>query len=234
MSLAASEPFAPVQRESTRHQVYRTLREAILTGRLKTGQRLTEIPLAKEFQVSRAVIREALQQLSHEGLVEQNHYRGSRVIELTPDQIDEIVGVRVLLETEAVRLARQRLTKVKKAELKALAREMSSERDAARFGQLDLQFHQTIWAACGNATMGRLLTQVATPLFAMSLLMRTQEQMRRSQKELRRGDHTPLATAICDGQEAEALAAIRLHLTENWSAIKQRLAAFLAEQKAAS
>lgn len=222
--------FAPVQRESTRDKVYHALRSAILGGRLKTGQRLLEIPLAKELRVSRAVLREAMQQLAHEGLLEQSGYRGTRVVMLTPSQVDEIVGVRLLLETEAVRLAHGRLTDQDKRELRSIARQMATETDFAAFSQLDLRLHQRLWEASGNSTVARLLAQVSAPLFAMSLLMRSAENRTRSRKDQRRGDHTPLVEAICAGTQEAAVEAMRFHLTENWQAIRARLEAFLAEE----
>jgi DNA-binding GntR family transcriptional regulator len=227
-----STTFAPVQRESTRDKVYLTLRQAILGGQLKTGQRLVEIPLAKELGVSRAVLREALQQLAHEGLIEQNGYKGTRVVMLTAEQVDEIVAVRLLLETEAVRLAHGKLTEAAKRELKLMVRQMSSEADFARFSQLDLRLHELLWTASGSATIARLLLQVSAPLFAMSLLMRSAENRTRTRQDQKRGDHTPLVQAICSGTEAEAVEAMRFHLTENWSAIRARLEAFLAEESA--
>jgi DNA-binding GntR family transcriptional regulator len=222
--------FAPVRRESTRDKVYGALRDAILGGRLKTGQRLIEIPLAKELGVSRAVLREAFQQLAHEGLVEQSGYRGTRVVMLTPEQVHEIVGVRLLLETEAVRLAHGKLTDQDRAELRAMAKEMAAERDFARFSQLDFLLHQRIWAASGQTTIAKVLTHLSAPLFAMSLLMRSAEQRTRTRGDQRRGDHTPLVEAICSGTVEEAVAAMRFHLTENWTSIRARLEQFLADQ----
>jgi DNA-binding GntR family transcriptional regulator len=227
-----STTFAPVQRESTRDKVYLSLRQAILGGKLKTGQRLVEIPLAKELGVSRAVLREALQQLAHEGLIDQNGYKGTRVVMLTAVQVDEILSVRLLLETEAVRLAHGRLTETDKRELKLIARQMAAETDFARFSQLDLQLHERLWSASGNTTIARLLLQVAAPLFAMSLLMRSAENRTRTRQDQRRGDHIPLVVAICSGTEAEAVDAMRFHLTENRTAIRARLEAFLAVESA--
>lgn len=222
--------FAPVLRETTRMKVYRALRGAILEGRLKTGHRLVEIPLAKEFGVSRAVLREALQQLAHEGLVEQNGYKGTRVVQLSPQQVDEIVGVRLLLEPEAVRSAHGKLTEWHRLELRSLARRMAVETDFTNFSAMDFQLHQMIWAASGNSTISRLLTQTSLPLFAMALLMRSAEARKRSRKDQRRGDHTPLVEAICGSTVEEAVEAMRFHLTENWTAIRTRLEAFLAEE----
>jgi DNA-binding GntR family transcriptional regulator len=231
MSASAATTFQPIARESTRRKVYLTLRDAILSGKLNSGRRLVEIPLAKEFGVSRAVLREALQQLAHEGLVQQNSYKGTHVVRLTPEELDEIVSVRLLLEAEASRLAAARMSNQQRESLAKMAARMASERDATRFAALDLKFHEFIWAASANKTMERALKQVATPLFAMSLLMRTAEERRPARANVRRGDHTPLAEAICSGDQDRAAEAMRFHLTENWPTLRERLARFLASEE---
>lgn len=231
MSSLVAPAFSPVKRDSAKDKVYAAIRQAILSGQVRTGQRLVEIPLAKQFAVSRAVVREAMQQLAHEGLVQQNSYKGTRVVRLTPEEIDEIVHIRLLLECDAAASAAQHLTPTAKAELRSLAKKMGAARDATQFSQLDFQLHQQVWNAAGNATAARLLEQVALPLFAMSLLMRNAES-KRSSTQQRRGDHTPLVEEICSGDAKRAAAAMRFHLTENWNGLKKRLAEFLKEQEA--
>ncbi len=222
--------LAAVPRESTRDKVYRAVREAILGGRLKTGERLVETSLAQQLGVSRAVLREALQRLAHEGLVEQSGYKGTRVVMLTPAQLDEIVDVRLLLEVEAVRLAHPKLTAHDRAELRSLARQMANEADFTRFSRMDFSLHQRIWQLSGQGLIARLLTQVSAPLFAMSLLMRSAEQRTRTQADQRRGDHTPLVESLCAGTVEEAMEAMRFHLTENRTLLRERLEKFLREQ----
>ncbi|MBI4907588.1 MAG: GntR family transcriptional regulator [Acidobacteria bacterium] len=225
-------PFVPFARESTRSRLYQSIRDAILNGTLHTGQRLLEVPIAKQFNVSRAVLREALQQLASEGLVEQNAYKGTRVVRLTPEQIDEIIAVRLILETEAARLAMLHLTAEGRRELRAHAAQMAKEPDVIRFGQLDLALHRRIWELSGNSALARSLEQLTVPLFAMSMLMRTNEQRRTPRSRLVRGDHTPLVEAICGGKPAVCAEAVRIHLTENWAAIKARFAEFLSHEAA--
>ena len=157
MSSGAVLTFGPVKRESARQKVYAAIRDAILGGQVRTGQRLVEIPLARQFDVSRAVVREALQQLAHEGLVEQNSYKGTHVVRLSPEEIDEIVHVRLLLECDAAAVAARRLKPPQKAELREMARKLAGERDATQFSQADFQLHRRIWALAGNTTAARLL-----------------------------------------------------------------------------
>jgi DNA-binding GntR family transcriptional regulator len=222
-----------VTKESTRAKVYAALRDAILSGRLHCGERVKEIPLAEELGVSRAILREAMQQLVHEGLLESNAYRGARVIELRPEQIDEIVEARILLEGRAVRLAAERIQTAQREELLAFERQLHKEKDPLRAGQLDLRLHQRIWQISGQATIEKLLVQLTSPLFAMSLLMRSAESReRRELPALPRGTHKRLVDAICAGAPEVAARELELHLTENWTAIRRRVAEFIVREEA--
>jgi len=211
--------FAPVKREPTRARVYAAIREAIFTGKLKTGQRLAEVPLASEFQVSRAVVREALQQLAHDGLVELNSYKGARVVSLSPAQVDEILGLRLLLEAEAIRLAVPRLTDADKTWLRHHAGQLrEAVNDAQKFAALDLEFHERIWELSGNETLRKFLTQLAAPLFSMGIIVRHSRILASDGASVRfpRGDHSGLVETLCGGNVEEAVEAIRFHIAENW------------------
>lgn len=77
------------------------IREAILEGRLERGVRLGEVELAEGLGISRAPVREALLRLEQEGLVTSSRYRGTHVVELTRQDIDELVTLRSALEALA-------------------------------------------------------------------------------------------------------------------------------------
>jgi DNA-binding GntR family transcriptional regulator len=226
-SRATTAPmFTHVRPESTRDKVYQAVRDAILTGRLQPGDRITESVLASEFGVSRAVIREALQQLSYEGLVEQNSYKGTRVIQLSPAQIDEQLAARLLLETEIVQQAQEKLTDDDKKQLKAMARQLESVvNNPQLYAELDLQLHRRIWELSGNPTFQKLLEQVTTPLFAMGVIMRYSSAYStngKSVKAARPSDHVRLIEAICDGTRDAAQQAIREHVTHNWRMTREK------------
>src|SRR3989442_10018601 len=86
------------------------LREAILAGDYGPGDRLNEARLAHEFNMSRIPIREALIQLQESGLVMNHERRGMCVTKLTEDEMQRINSVRLVLETEAIWLARENMT----------------------------------------------------------------------------------------------------------------------------
>lgn len=89
-------------------QVAGALREAIVQGHFRPGQRLIEGELAGQLETSRGPIREAFVQLEHEGLVVIRPNRGAAVAELTRDDVDEIYGLRIALEKLATQLAAER------------------------------------------------------------------------------------------------------------------------------
>lgn len=224
--------FEPVQRESTRQKVHGAIRRAILNGKLKTGQRLTEIPLAKEFQVSRAVIREALQQLAHDGLVEQSAYKGSQVVHLSPEQVDEIIAARMLIEPEVARLAKQRVTEADKRHLIELSKRLNAASDDPDlFAELDLAFHEKIWELSGNETLRKILLQITAPLFAMGSIMRYSRLLRGGSKrsQFRRGGHSAVVQKICEGSLEEVTNTLREHIGENWKLTRQHLEEYLGQ-----
>jgi len=93
----------PVEATSLRVQVAERLRTAIVTGKLRPGDPLTETALAEQLNVSRAPIREAIQDLENDGLVETVAYRGKRVKPLTVREVSEIREMRQQFEVMAVR-----------------------------------------------------------------------------------------------------------------------------------
>ena len=208
--------FDPVKRESIRDKVSAAIREAILSGKLKVGQRLTEAGLTTQFQVSRAVVREALQQLAHEGLIELNSYRGAQVIDLKPEQVDDIIQLRLVLESEAVRLAKQNMTDAGKTALRAAARDLERHRgNMEQFSRLDFAFHQLLWKMSGNSALPRHLVLLTGPVFSMGVIMRHRSVLSPTGANI--GDHAQLAETICNGTTDQAVAAIRAHITENWA-----------------
>lgn len=211
--------FQPVQRQSTREQVCTAIREAIFSGRLKIGERLREIHLAKELHVSRSVIREAFQQLGHEGLLVLSPFKGAQVVDLSPQEVDEIIGLRVLLEGEAVRLAKAKLSPSDERYLNQLADDLQASRNPPElFAHLDFKLHQTLWGLSGNETLVRHLSLLTAPVFSFGNIVR-HSPVPGAIKALddRRGDHKNLVRQICRGTATEAVEAIQEHIRENWA-----------------
>jgi len=98
-----SDDIAPIENVPLRVQVANRLRGAILSGRLRPGTGLVETALAEQMNVSRAPIREAIQILENDGLVETIAYKGKRVKPLTAREVAETYSLREVFEVMAVR-----------------------------------------------------------------------------------------------------------------------------------
>ena len=100
-----------------RDVVFNTLRQAILRGELKPGERLMEIQLANKLGVSRTPIREAIRKLELEGLVLMIPRKGAEVADITEKSLRDVLEVREALEELAVRLA---CDKIKEEEIERI------------------------------------------------------------------------------------------------------------------
>src|SRR5690242_11722520 len=100
---------SPIHRVSVADQVAAVLRQRILSGELRPGMPLQEVPLATSLGVSRNTVREATRILSGEGLLKRSIHRGVAVSQLSPKDVQEIYHLRRMLEIPAV-LAASRAT----------------------------------------------------------------------------------------------------------------------------
>ena len=102
-----------------RDVVFNTLRQAILTGELKPGERLMEIHLANKLGVSRTPIREAIRKLELEGLVTMIPRRGAEVAQITEKSMNDVLEVRRAVDALCVELACERISDEALESLKA-------------------------------------------------------------------------------------------------------------------
>lgn len=223
--------FGSIDRKSSRNRVYDAMRDAIFSGKLTPGLRLTETGLANDFDVSRVVIREALQQLAHDGLVVQNSYKGTNVVKLDSEEVNEILAVRSLLEAEAIRLAMPRLTDEDRSELKRMATELDSTSDPSNHTELDFNFHQRIWELSGNQTLKRILTHLSAPFFAMAVIVRQSKEHDPYAKGSDIGKHTQVVDSLISGSVAEAVAAMKTHIGQNRNKVGESFDRFIGSDK---
>jgi len=130
-----------------------TLRQAILSGRFKPGERLTEVSLAKSFDVSRNPVREALRVLEVEGIVEINPRKGARVALLSANEIEEIIELRAELEGMNAKYAALRCSDETRESLQTLlddGNRADATGDADVLRELNDKFHNQIAMAGKN------------------------------------------------------------------------------------
>ncbi len=146
--------------QTVQQVVVQRLRHLILSGQLKPGQRLVQDELAARLGVSRTPIREALQNLAHEGLVTLSSYRGASVAPFSLENLQEVYTVRSALESHATYLAAQRIRGEELAQLAGFLQAMDQA-----FRQKDLdgllaahgQFHTAIYAAAASPRLYELI-----------------------------------------------------------------------------
>ncbi len=151
-----------------RDVVFNTLRQAILRGELKPGERLMEIQLANKLGVSRTPIREAIRKLELEGLVLMIPRKGAEVAEITEKNLRDVLEVREALEILAVQLACDRMTKEQIVELRVAAKEFEDvlkSDDITMIAEADVKFHDIVYDATCNQRLVQLLNNLREQMY---------------------------------------------------------------------
>ncbi|MCK6626234.1 MAG: GntR family transcriptional regulator [Anaerolineae bacterium] len=121
------------------------LREAIVRGYFKPGEKLDQEEIAELLNVSRIPVRQALRTLTAEGLVKMYPHRGAVVAELSREELEEIYFLRGVLEGVAARLAAPKMDEVHIAKLQAILEKMDQLTDLDGWLDLNRDFHNTIY-----------------------------------------------------------------------------------------
>lgn len=136
-----------------REVVSEALRESIVNGMLKPGERLMEIQLAEELGVSRTPVREAIRRLELEGFLVMVPRRGTYVSDLTIKDINEVFEIRTALDVLAAGLAAERITEEELEQMERLLVQIGEyidHRDADRIVEADGEFHDILYRASRN------------------------------------------------------------------------------------
>lgn len=132
------------------------LRDRLLKGHYRPGDRIRETDLQKEFNLSNGPVREAIQRLAADGILERSAWRGARVIELTEGEIVELFQVRLALLEYAAELAAQRATPDQIAEAGQVREVLAAALSKVKIGELDLMngiLVQWIFRVAGNSRL---------------------------------------------------------------------------------
>lgn len=151
-----------------REVVFNTLRQAILTGELKPGERLMEIHLADRLGVSRTPIREAIKKLELEGLVTMVPRKGATVAQITEKNLRDVLEVRRNLDTFAVELACERITEEQLIELEkkvVFFEETIKMKNSKDIAEADVELHDFIVAATGNERLVQLVNHLSEQVY---------------------------------------------------------------------
>ena len=197
-----------------RAHVVRMLSADILAGKYKPGDRLNESQIARELNISRIPVREALSQLQEQGLVQNRERRGMFVTNIGPEEVLQISSLRIILETEALRLARARITPEITAKLEKLVTQMDAwDGTLLEAAALDLEFHRLLWKASGNPYLERALYALMVPLFAHKTLEHVTQEIRR----WRLSHHRILLDAVTGRSNDDPQEALLTHMRMSYT-----------------
>jgi DNA-binding GntR family transcriptional regulator len=165
--------FQKIEPISKKARIVVALRQAILSGGVKSGEQIVEGKLAQQLGVGQGLVREALIELEHQGFVQRTPFAGTQVTELTIEDAQQIYDVRIELEPLAFLLAGPHVQGQQLSELRDLA---ERTKIASRVGDLDaffenhLAFRKKIWELSGNRFLQQILERVVIPLYALYVI----------------------------------------------------------------
>lgn len=217
---------ASTEKESTKSEnLTEYLIEAIVEGQLAPGSKISEPELAKQFQVSRGPLREALMRVEGLGLIERIPHIGARVIQLSPTKLVELYAVREALEGMAARLAARNITEIELAGLESLLSTHSTHIDqvegASYFHQQgDFDFHYRIIQACRNQ---QLIGLLCDELYHLLRMYRYQSPRSHSRPVEALEEHKFILRAIRQRDEELDEMLMRRHISRSRQLIEQQI-----------
>jgi DNA-binding GntR family transcriptional regulator len=205
----------PIPAHLARSVIEETLRNAILDGRLPCGTAMRQQELASLFGVSRMPVREALRQLEAQSLLHVVTHKGAVVAPLIEDNSAETYALRMLLESEALRLSIPLLTEADIAEADACISALEREKDYSEMGRLNRLFHMALY---GKAPNQRLLTLVEHGLNEEERFLRFNLEAM-GLGETSQEDHRELLSLVTQKKVDESVLTLRNHLTRGMEVI---------------
>lgn len=209
--MAQFEDLEPVERHSTASIIADRIRGGIRDGTFPSGTQLGEARLAQRLNVSRGPVREALQRLIQERLLEARPHRGVFVRSLDADEIDDIYLARTVIERAAVQRVAIGATETDIAGLGALLDRMDDaarEQSWDRVAELDLEFHLGVIQAAGSPRLERMYQ---TLIIETSMCLRALESAYPRREDLV-AEHRDLCRAMADRKPDEAADLVTEHM----------------------
>lgn len=217
--------LAPVSRPTLAESVADAIRVSILTGRFVPGDRLVEAELAREMNVSRGPVREALALLGNDGIVIHEPRRGKFVQRFTPRLIDEVYSLRLELEPYAVKRLMGRLDDSGRDRLSAALGEIAqaaASGDPVQLARSDVMFHDLFYLLADHDLLQRAwLENIAGRLRLLSnVTTRSLEQLADSE-----ANHRHLLDPILAGDTRLARKRVQTHINHAWELARAALPA---------
>lgn len=219
-ALAAGEGLA---RRNLGQQVTDLIRKLVIVGKLKVGQRLVEQRLAEGLGISRTPVREALHRLAQEELLSKRDRGGYVVRPLTPEEVEDVEGLRAVLEAYAAQRAAEKRDPELIAEIERnldLFDKALEERDEQKLVALNSEFHHLLHRAADSKLLSRQLNDLETTVERISRALMSNM----SAGQWSCDEHRHLLEAIKEGDSLLAAEIAKEHVSRggNWIVSRMR------------
>lgn len=214
--MPSSEHSSDEDLKSLSQFAYDSIREIILSGAIRPGERLSERDLARRIQVSRTPLREALSRIEHDGLAISRPGRGYFALEFDCENIAELYEFREVLEVSACRLTAERITADAIAELNDLMKQLArfeamptlTADELHEEVKLALSLHEIVARECGNSRICHALLQIYDQLRLLTWI----DVLWFDQWSVTRQEHRDLVAAVVERDGARAAEVTKRHI----------------------
>ncbi|VVP28879.1 hypothetical protein PS850_04288 [Pseudomonas fluorescens] len=217
--LSSIKVSGPIPAHLARSVIEETLRAAILDGRIPCGAALRQQDLADLFGVSRMPVREALRQLEAQSLLNVIAHKGAVVAPLVQGDAVETYALRILLESEALRLSIPLLTSDDFQQAARYIDELETQHDYTEIGRLNRLFHMSLYSKAPNR---RLLKLVEDGLNEEERFLRFNLEAMGLGK-LSQEDHRAMLRAVEDRDVERSVKMLEQHLNRGVEVITRYL-----------
>lgn len=204
-----------IRRSTLAEEVASQVRRAIISGQIAEGSNVSELQLAEQLGVSRVPVREALVELEHDGVVVFDHRGRCQVRKFTKADFQEILSLRLTLETMSVRLAAEKVTSQDLALMKSNLQALEDEKDVTNISRLDVEFHDLVMNAARHDRLRKCWQTVRTQfelLLAKAHRWQAAHAIPVSGHALR--GHRPIFKALSAGDPEKAVQQMQKHIHE--------------------
>ena len=203
-----------------RDVVFQTLREAILKGELKPGERLMELQLAAKLGVSRTPIREAIRMLEQEGLAVTIPRKGAEVAKMTEKDMEDVLQIRDALDELAASIACEQISKEQLKELEQTMQEFEKSirtGEVKRIAEADVHFHDIIYQSTGNPKLVNMLSNLREQMYRYRVeYLKDQRNYPTLVQE-----HSEIVEGLAEKNKEKVTAAMHRHVRNQVAAVKE-------------
>lgn len=202
-----------------RDVVFHTLREAILKGDLKPGERLMELQLASKLGVSRTPIREAIRMLEQEGLAVTIPRKGAEVARMTEKDMEDVLQIREALDELAVQVACDKITEQQLGNLTLVKKNIEESMQTGNLQKIveyDVEFHEIIYKASDNPKLVALLSNLREQIYRY----RIEYLKEKENYPMLIQEHEEIVTALRQRDKEHVRAVMRTHIRHQAQAVK--------------